>query len=105
MNQTNILSSKINLKKLHETHETNMINKEDIKEDFINKHKSQVDFYLPNFNNSFLSGSYLKNINDFNIKESYSPNMNKTIKMDIKPHITNKSYFDSLTVIEKNYNE
>lgn len=107
MNKTNGFNSKLRLKRLHETPNklNDMLSQEEIKNDFINKHKSQVDFYLPNFKNNFLSSSYLNNINEYSIKESYDPTNRKMLKFDISPNKSNKSYFDSFTGIEKNYND
>jgi len=107
LNKTIKINSKLRLKKIHETPDRrlDMLSKEEIKEDFIKKHKSQVDFYLPDFKTSFLSSCYLNNINDYSIKEANSPREHKTIKLKISPHKLNQSYFDSLTGIEKHYNE
>jgi hypothetical protein len=82
-----------------------MISREEIKEDFMKKHKPNIESFFPEYKNSFLTSSYLNNINDYNIIEASIPRQHKTIKLNISPYKVNQSYFDSLTGIDKYYND
>lgn len=61
--------------------------------------KSKVGVNFPKFNSTYLNGQYQNNFNtnDFDL--------NKSIKMEIKPNKLNKSKLESISSIEKKFSK
>ena len=65
---------------------------------------SNIDSSYPRFRNSFIDGDYLKNLNEFNIAESGTPQKERILNFSFVPRKVNQSSMDELSQdIQKKY--
>ncbi len=67
---------------------------------------SNVETSYPKFRDSFISGSYLTNLNDFHIAESSSPKKERTLNFSFLPRKNNQSQMDDFSpILGKKYED